>query len=384
MKKLISLVLFFMIIPSAFALQVWSDFSMEFRKYQTDFLGTMHIQATEDNEVTQENGINIIIPDSAKFIWDDVSTITASSEITADGPLISASVDVSYSNRYRAMHIPVLRNFNTNETIRIHGMKIRVYQFPDNLVSLGVDIDGDFVTDYEQINGIQISSTNSASNITPPYPSENFIYEVNAERTAVNFSWTAPPDLDVLTYVLTRRDLNTTYPEQELFYNLQIYEYTDTNVLPGDKFEYTLYARDQYNQGDPATITVNLSEEEPEEPEDPDTPPEVDEHEVTQEERDSMSRLYISYKVRHEIKCQRDDSLCLWAKINLIYTQEILELSDVETSISDRDLYLLGLRIKWPEQRFQDKCVEADVPDKTCTALGRSLKRAHYFLERNE
>ena len=132
-------------------------------------------------------------------------------------------------------------------------------------------------------------------------------------------------------------------------------------------------------------LNVDLSSV-PEEPVVPEVEPRAEPELTEEEEIAELNRLYNYYQVRHEIRCIGPSaipkgSLCLWAKIDLVYTQEKTSQSDVLISLYEKDLYLMALRVKWPEMRYQTKCIEASVPDKTCKALGESLKRIHYFID---
>ncbi len=388
MKKLItSLIISMLFAPLTHAVTFYSDHYNSFAQYQTIDIFPTNIIADADGEITAEHGINIMLEFSERILWN-VSAVTASGTAVDNGR-VDASFTPTYLNDYKALHIPVNSDWLGGETLRLSGVEIRAYNRQISTNFFKLDMNGDFVADAQDITSYQVS-TDVRSDITPPYPITDLTYTVNEDKTEVQLNWNNPPDYDFIG-VNIERDLTrngVTSPTRILIEHLGSVTYTDADIQPTDQVTYHIYTLDPYHIGEAVDLTIDLNTYTPlsesEEPGEPSEDPMADEHEVSQEERDSMSRLYTSYKVRHEIKCQRDDSPCLWAKINLIYTQEILELSDVETSISDRDLYLLGLRIKWPEQRFQDKCVEADVPDKTCTALGRSLKRAHYFLERNE
>lgn len=389
MKKIIiSFLAIFLLAPSVWAVSFTSEHSNSFSRWMTVEIAPMTITAEEDGEITAEHGINIILDPIKVILWN-ANEITATGSAVENGR-VASTFTPEFQDDYKTLHIPVAGDWLAGESLVMTGLKLRSYHREVNNTFFILDIDGDKVQDERDNWGYKVTELERIDT-TAPYPVTNVAYTLAEDKSYLRLTWDNPPDYDfagvTIKRTLTRNgEVN---PLQALANNSSLLYYIDNDIQDGDEIMYEIFTHDVYNTGEVVNLAVNIEPEgqepeEPVEPEEPSEDPITDEHEVTQEERDSMNRLYTSYKVRNEIKCQRDDSACLWAKINLIYTQEILKLSDVETSLTDRELYLLGLRIKWPEQRFQDKCVEADTPDKTCTALGRSLKRAHYFLERSE
>jgi len=77
-----------------------------------------------------------------------------------------------------------------------------------------------------------------------------------------------------------------------------------------------------------------------------------------------------------------NNSACLWARIDLVYAQEVTGQVKVEgLALSARDLELMALRRQYPEARYQDNCVAAKVPASYCPALGKAVDRISYFLD---
>lgn len=76
-----------------------------------------------------------------------------------------------------------------------------------------------------------------------------------------------------------------------------------------------------------------------------------------------------------------NDSACLWARIDLVYTQNTLSEEDVDTELTDWDLELMEKRLKYSEARYVDNCEEAEEPASYCSALGKALNRVHYFID---
>ena len=165
-------------------------------------------------------------------------------------------------------------------------------------------------------------------------------------------------------------------------------EYIDEDIQVGDSIDYKIYAKDKRNDGEYFTLTVNVTPigEETEEPaEEPAEEPVVE----PTDELDQLASLLNYYKVRYNIKCMRNgipalqnDSACLWARIDLVYAQEKLGKSDIDTSITDYDITLMSNRLKYPEQRYQTNCVESETPADYCSALGKAIDRIHYFIEK--
>ena len=386
MKKIIiSFLAIFLLAPSVLAVSFTSDYSNSFSRWMTVEIAPMTITAEADGEITAEHGINILIDPIRAILWN-ASEVTATGSAVENGR-VAGSFMPEFQDDYKVLHIPVAEDWLAGESLYMTGLGLRSYHREMNNILFILDIDGDKVQDARDNWGYKVTAL-ERTDTTAPYPVTNVAYTLAEDMSYLRLTWDNPPDYDFVGVTIKRTLIRNseTNPIQTLANKDSLLNYTDSDIQEGDEIMYEIFAHDVYNTSEAVSLTVNIESEvqepeEPVEPEEPSEEPITDEHEVSQEEIDSMNRLYTSYKVRNEIKCQRDDSGCLWTKVNLIYTQEILGLSDVDTSISARDLYLLGLRIKWPEQRFQDKCVGVETPDKTCTALGRSLKRAHYFLE---
>jgi hypothetical protein len=77
-----------------------------------------------------------------------------------------------------------------------------------------------------------------------------------------------------------------------------------------------------------------------------------------------------------------NNSACLWARIDLVYAQQITgEELVAGVALTDRDLELMALRRQWPEARYEENCTLADTPASYCSALGKALDRISYFLD---
>jgi len=391
MKKLIIIlgIVFFLPI-NTFAATMLSETMNQLALNQVRTLAPMDITAEADDEITAEYGMNIIIDENNRVLWDAVDLITATGTAVDNGKIAAEIVPV-YDDSYRVMTIPVLADFAAGENVRLVGAKMRAYDRAFGSRFLYLDLNGDLVYETTDLNAYKVTDTDTVTDQTPPYQIQHFSAELAQDLKSISFTWQNPPDWDFVGTTMERvRVRGDQTQDIALFEKRTFTEYTDTDIQEGDSLVYKFFTNDRRNQGEPViyevtveTPAVEAPVDEPIEEEPVEEGPAGDQN-LSPTEIDSLHSFYTYYKVRQAIKCRRDDSQCLWAKINLVYTQEVLGLSDVDVSLSDRDIYLMGIRIKWPEQRFQEKCVEADTPDKTCAALEKSLARAHYFLERNE
>ena len=382
MKKLLIILIVLLAFPtSSWAALMVSEYNNTLAINQNKALAPMNITADTDGEITAEHGMNIIIDANNRILWERVDSLIASGSAVDNGK-ISADVIPIYSDNYRVMHIPVLADFEATETVRLFGAGMRAYDREFGSRFFYLDLDGDLVYETTDLTAYKVTSATILTDQTPPYPPKNFIAEPSVDATSVQLSWGTPPDYDFVGFTMDRvRVRDGQIQDIVLFERRTFNELNDTDVQEGDEVTYKIYVHDKRNKAEAGTVSLVVEKtEEPEEPTEPPAEPETPP--VEEEELDLLNRLFEYYKVRQAIKCLRDDSACLWAKINLIYAQEILGRSEVETSLSERDLYLMGIRIWFTEDRYQRNCVEAEEPAKTCTTLGRSIKRARYFLDK--
>lgn len=386
-KTLLVLFLILSMAPAAQAVTFYSTQHSLIKKNATRNLYPIVITAEADAEITAEHGIDLTLDAEAEILWDRQSTIYATGSAVNSGK-ISDEITPEYRNDYKVIHIPVEADFETGESITVHGIYVRAYQTRIRETFISIDLNGDGVFEAVDINKIEVIS-DTATDLTPPYPPKSLSAIVSGDLSMVTITWEYAPDYDNRGMSLIRtleRDGKIT--ENTFFENRYVVEYEDTDVQEGDKITYVVYARDEKNVGESAEVTIEvvappvLPEPEPEPPVVVTPPP----TEPTDSELINLNKLYFYYQVRHNIKCigvnsNPTSSACLWAKIDLVYTQELTGQSEVDESLSEHDLYLMALRVKWPEMRYQDKCVDADVPDKICNALEQSLKRIHHFID---
>lgn len=391
MKKIFSaLIISLLLIPLAHAATFYSDNDNTLALYQTRDLSNITIAAESDGEITAQHGINLTFDLEKQVLWDAVETLTATGSAVDNGK-VASTVTPEYLNGYRVLHIPVLADFAAGESVTLSGNRLRAYKKAFRETFFWLDVNGDLLADFYDVNKLEVENI-QATDHTPPYPPTEFTAVLSDDLKSISLSWVRTPDFDFIGTYLDRVRVRDGQTQDINVLNRTILtEYTDTDIQEGDIITYKVYGSDERNFSEFVEITIEVTETPPEPdepviPEDPVVPPPPPPADGDEDEIDELNRLYGYYKVRHEIRCigpnsSPESSLCLWAKIDLIYTQQLTGQSDVSASLTDRDLYLMALRVKWPESRYQTKCVEADVPDKTCEALGKSLKRIHYFID---
>lgn len=384
MKKLFTLLLAFMMLPSsAHAIFAISQVNIKIDQDRVVPLAPFEITTEADGEVTAEHGINLII-ENAEVLWEVVESLTMFGSAAENGRVANPTM-VTYSNGYKVLHIPVLQDFESGEMLSINGHSLRTYDQRVGNRSIGVDLNGDLVADTYDLGFFEVKGTEQSDQVIP-YPPTELAAAIASDLGSVQLSWVNTPDYDFAGVNLERTRVRAGQTENIIIFEKRVFtDYLDTDVQAGDTLTYRLYSRDQRNTGDPTsiTVTVEAAQEPIEEPEEPEAEQEEPASDLDAEERELLEKRLNYYKVRQAIKCRRDDSACLWAKINLVYSQERLGQSDVNVSLSERDLYLMGIRIRFTESRYQTRCIEAEEPAKTCAALGRSLARARYFLDQN-
>ena len=403
MKKLaLSLAVAMVLVPSVSAAQIASDYFNALSQNQTETIFPINITASADAEITAEHGINLILNAEKQILWDDVATISATgTAVTAEK--ISASITPEYKNNYKIVHIPVLADFASGESVKITGLAMRAYNRSFDNLFMGMDLNGDNVADATDVNSYKVTS-DTATDHTPPYAPSDFKATVASNLGSVSLSWGIPADYDLVNFTLER--IVNGGVTQTLFSTLFTSAYTDNDVHEGDSIVYTVYARDQRNLGEKAevTVVVGVPEEEEVAPEPVEEPvEEVVEEEPAEEEVSpeggtssdvssaeiaNLNKYFNYYKLRYNIKCHpagrtvpSNDSACLWARIDMVYAQEVLDKSTVDVSLSAHDLELMAKRRRFPEERYQTYCEEASVAAPYCSALGKALDRIGYFLD---
>ena len=384
-RILLLLISFLLLVPSTFAAFVRMDLPLNMDKNEVRALPTITISAEAEGEINADHGINIIIPDSIKILWDNQDPVDFSGP-AADAGKVGTSSEAEYWNGYKVFHIPVLENFAVDEELYINNLRVRAYKYPGGPIYLGYDFNGDMAADDIDMNVIMVNSVTSVTDRTQPYPVTNFDYVYNSAVGTITLTWNAPPDYD-FTSVQLERVYNGL--GNEIIADRYVSDqYVDTNFTEGDDIKYVIYTLDDYGYDidNGVELVVSWEEEEQEEQEEEQQKEEEEQEEET--ELEQLDRLYNYYQIRYSIKCMpsgvpvpENDSACLWARIDLVYAQELLDRSLVETSVTEHDRELMSKRVKYPEQRYQENCVEADEPASNCSALGKALERIHYFID---
>jgi hypothetical protein len=385
-KLLVSLALSLVIISNVSAATIVSDYGNNIAQNITQIVAPITITASSASEITAKNGINLMLDSSLYILWNAVDTIEVSGTAVTSGHM-SAQVTPEYMKDYKVLHIPVLADFASGESIALNNVQMRSYNRDFSARFIDLDITGDYNADATDINGYKVD-VNSRTDQTPPYPVTDVKYTFNSNKTYLTLTWNNPADYDVIAINIDKtltRDKVTNLPETVLN-GIFTEEYTDNNIKVGDSIVYKIYAKDRRNDGEIYTLKVDVTPVDEEASDGESTEPT---EEPTDVELTQLGNLYGYYKIRYFINCMRggiaaqaNDSACLWARIDVAYAQDKLSKSDISTSITDYDITLLSGRMKYPEQRYQTNCIDAQTPANYCSALKKAIDRAHYFIEK--
>ena len=393
MKKSIAIFIVLFLLPAqALALQGNVASRINMVKNEVKCLTDLTITADTASEITVAHGLSLILDSGDYVLWDRRSSVDAQGSAVTQGK-IAASVVPVYSADYKSVNIPVLANLVAGETFTLsNGLCLRAYDRGTGVRPIGLDVNGDLVADFYALNSYTVDGTLDKSDLTPPYPPSQFKNTYDSATNKVHLTWVSPPDYDFLSIYLERtlvRGGKTA--TATLLDGVVATQYDDADVQAGDKLNYKLYGIDRTNTGEAVNLSVDISSAStptptPTSPTPPTLPHTQTETQTqTDTELAQLTKLFSYYKVRQSIKCKLgvpvSDSSCLWARIDVIYAQTLLGRSDVNISLSARDLELMAQRIVWPEKRYQTECVEATIKAKSCTSLEKSLKRAHYFID---
>jgi hypothetical protein len=342
-----------------------------------------------------------LLDDYNPVLWDAGPTLSLQGTAVTAGK-IASSVTPEYSRGYEVLHIPVLADFSEGERVTIVGMRVRTYNDTSGKRYLGLDLNGDNIAEASDPN-YYYTTSDSLSDKVAPYPVTDLAGMVNSTYNSIHLTWTPSPDYDIdATYydrTLNRNGTETKQTTRKMLYA----DFTDTDVQLGDEITYALYTADGVAFSEKTEITVTVGEVEEEEAaaeeevtEEEEIIPEEEEEaeEVTEEgatelsgELAELNRLFPYFKIRYGIHCQPADgmvipSMCRFVTIELVYAQEKLDRDDeLDVALTDRDLELTGKRLKFSERRYQAYCVEPEEPAGYCSALGKYLHRASYFLD---
>ena len=410
MKKIIlSLLMAALMAPIGYAATIVSEQKTHLSQYETKELSSITITTEQDSEITTANGINLLIDPDKHIMWN-ANEVTASGSAVENGR-IAATFTPTFTDSYKTLYIPVLADFLADESFTISGLKLRAYDREIGSRFIGLDINGDKVADANDVNSYKVLD-DSRQDRTAPYPVTDLNFTINEEKSEIQLSWQNPPDYDLANITIKRTLTRNSQvePIETLSSGALPNQFTDPSIQPNDIVIYHIYAHDRRNTSEVTEITINVGIAT--QAEEPETPTQEEEQDVEEEgssqdstpeepskeveiqptppvttistkELNQLRSLYNYYKIRYSIKCRKTtSSACRWAKIDLQYTQEHLDRSDLNISLSEHELALVKQRIKYPEKRYQIYCEQAKVPAKYCTALGKALKRAYYFTNK--
>ena len=393
MKKiLLSLLAFALLTPTALAATLYSEYETVADKFERQEMAPIMITSTSDADITTEHGIRLMLAttDDAHILWDDTQPGFVSGTAKDNGK-IDLNVQVEFSEDYKFVFIPVKEDFVAGEWLNIIGLYVRAYNAKFEPKKLGMDLNGDMVADVEDINTYRVGN-NVKTDLVEPYTVRDLTYEKNADGS-VTFQWTLPLDYDYDGTAIDRERVKNGFTQLALVYDEYASTFTDTDLEGVTSATYFFYAHDwNGNRSEPVEVFIDFTagqEESVEEPEEEPVTEPVEEPVADEDEVDELSRLLNYYNVRYSIKCMpsgvvvaENNSACLWARIDLIYAQDLTGEEKVPgLALSARDLELMATRRRWPEQRHEDNCVAVAEPAGYCPALGKALNRISYFLD---
>lgn len=408
MKKINSIFFAFLLFSSpAYAVDFSASSHINLETNQSQSIFPLTIRAEVENEITPEHGINILLDPTEWILWDETEIQVEGTAV--DMGRVASDAQAIYEPSYKRLHIPVQEAFLPNEKLTISALKVRTYDDDFDRKFFGLDYTGDFVADVFEQNGYKINEEDEGSDNTIPYPPYDLAYEIN-DMGQIVLNWQRPADYDIQYMRVDKWE--TTEGEER--YRPRIFDdnettFTDENIASSvESVRYRLTAIDLTSRtSDPIEIVVDLVQDQPQLEEetlsDSDEVEEsssLDEEEMAEEVMDSATAdadadvadmvlpFYNYYKLRYSIKCKpagkivpENDSACLWAKIDLVYTQEVTGEVDIDLELSSRDLELMATRRKWSQKRYEDQCVNASDPANYCNSLGKALDRVSYFLD---
>ncbi len=389
MKKtaltLLSLVLF---APSALAATIYSDFHSVIDENEVQELAPVKITSTSDGDITAEHGINILIAPFEKILFDDTA-LTITGKAIENGR-VNLNVKPVYSSDYKSVFIPVMENWEGGDWLNIEGLTVKAYFEGFNAQKLGLDLDGDLEAEVEDINTYYVGN-DVKGDIYPTFPVANVEHTVN-DNGSISITWDLPPDYDYFETLIDRMRVKDGFTQTANVYSDYVGSFTDTDLKDVTEVTYTIWSKDEGgNLSESVELYVDLTEpvEEEEEPAEEPADEPADEPEASESEVEELTRLMNYYNVRYSIKCKpggvavaENDSACLWARIDLIYSQEVTGDELVTgLALSDRDKDLMQTRRKWSEMRYEDNCELASESASYCSALGKALDRVSYFLD---
>ena len=339
------------------------------------------VMDNSQNLLKAQYGVGLLLSPTQWTMWErEVKTLQISGNAVTRGK-IAAEVLLTYSNDLKIARWPILADFAVGDEMIISGLYVRVYNRASGPQPLTVDVTGDNIKDYDSLMTIKIDETDVRTDSTPTYPPEKPEAAIDTNPLGVDLKWVTPLDYDFNVFEIEKSVGGVV---TLIAAGLGAPRYTDTTVTLGENVTYSIYAKDKRgNRSVPATVSIVVTTAPAEQPP-ADSPtisaPLVGVPDNAEDETTLLNRLFSYYKVRYQIKCRNADSACLWAKIDLIYAQNRLNRTDVSISLSERERYLISLRLPFSQDRYQNFCVSAVNPAPYCTNLKRAIDRANNLL----
>lgn len=398
-----------------FAATLVSDYTNRLKRNETKILAPLTLTAEKAGEITAKNGLNLLLDPTVYILWDSATPLQASGTAVDKGR-IAASIVPEYQKNYTLLHIPVLADFESGESVTLSGISMRAYNRVFSKRFLGIDLTGDNVADTEDINSYVVEDV-EVTDHTPPYPPAQFTAQVNDARTQVTLTWKNPPDYDFIGDDIERtltRSIQTpgnasqstsTTNTLTLITSTTDPTYLDKDIKIGDQITYSIFSKDIRNNSDPVKISITIppinvipestspasggqppSQTSPSNEEGGQEPGEegVNPSATTSSPEPVEGRLYNYYKIRHQIKCRAGmtaDDGCRWAKIDLLYAQAKLDKQDVQATLTSQDLKIIAIRLPWSQKRYENNCSSETTPKSYCHSLNQAIQHANYFLE---
>ena len=224
---------------------VYFDQSYDYTFYKSQggiVFGPVLIIDSDGDSVSQANGIRMMIPDGLFLLFDRSATqLTLTGSAVTQGK-IAAAVTPVYSDSLREVYLPVLGTFTKGMDVSISGLMIRTYRQENGKRKIGLDLNGDHISDVDNFRTTLINSENRVDVISP-YPVKNI--SVIKNDNGVKLTWVDSPDLDIERILITKK---LTRAAAETQSSLEAYQgdqfAMDTNVKAGDSIIYELVARD--------------------------------------------------------------------------------------------------------------------------------------------
>lgn len=386
MFKKIILSFVFAVIPfifsSAYAVQFTAVSSTEFNQSSNDTpFWRLIIKADEHDEINAQGGIAFILPKGEAIQWDRTKAGIQISGTAANKVVLEPKI----SDDLSIFRLAVQTNWGKGEELYIDGLTPRTFRKAVSSRPLGLDINNNGIRDVDNFYPFSVKDVERSDHIGPYDPKE-FKSEYLKNEKKIKLTWQNPKDYDFWQVAITRERTVNGKKETIDVYGGHEEAYTDTSVIDGE-VTYTIRAIDQEGNNSGAVQTVVTVGAIPTPPAPATTP--VPANTPTQSpENIDLAKFFDYYYIRYQIKClatgvDPKDSLCLWAKIDLVYTQEKLgQTKAANAKMLADEINLLSSRIQWPEKRYQDNCVKKSPAEDYCTAFKESLDRQKYFINK--